>query len=172
MAQARTITQEEIELLEETRKKLKGRVEYRRLESVLFRAKEGKSAKEIASILRIAPRTVEKHQARYFKEGLAAFEVKKPGPKAGIPRYTTLEDEKALFTELEEQAKQGEWLKATKIKSLYEKRVNRPLGKTTIYKIFARTGWSKKQPRPTHPKGSEEVRDEFKKIPRNSSKYC
>jgi len=174
MVQARAITQEEVELLKAHGKKIRGR-----LESVLLRAEEGKTAAEIAVILQINPRTVEKHHQRYFKEGLAAFEFKKPGLKAGVPRYTTLEAEKALFTELQEKAAQGDLLKAAQIKPLYEQRIGRALGKSTIYKILIRNRWSKKKPRPRHPKGNDEAKEDFiaqhppgGKTAGKDSKYC
>lgn len=163
MVQARVISQEEIEAIEAKGKKIKGRKEYRRLESVLLRAKEGKTAEEIAIILRIHPRTVEKHHDRYFTEGLAAFDAKKPGIQKGVPRYTTIETEKALFTELKEKAEQGEILKAGQIKPMYEKRIGRQIGKSMIYKVLKRNGWSKKEPRPGHPQGNEAEKEAFKK---------
>src|SRR5437588_9841295 len=103
MNKIREFTAEEIELLEEKAKKIKGRLEYRRLESVLLRARDGKTSEEIAEILKIHPRTVEKHHQRYFQEGLAAFEPKNPGPPLGVPRFMSVEEEKALFKTLEER---------------------------------------------------------------------
>ena len=170
MVQAREITPEEIELLEARGRKIKGRFEYRRLESILLRAKEGKTAKEIAVILKIHPRTVEKHHERYFKEGLAAFEAKSPG-KPG-PRLMSDKEEKALFKTLEEKAEQGEWLKAAQIKPLYEEKVGKPVGESTIYKILHRNKWSKKQPRPKHPKADPQEQSLFKKTARNHPVDC
>lgn len=163
MVQARVISQEEIAAIEAKGKKIKGRKEYRRLESVLLRAKEGKTAQEIALILRIHPRTVEKHHNRYFTEGLAAFDAKQPGIQKGALRYTTIEKEKALFTELKKKAEQGELLTAGQIKPVYEKQIGRRIGKSTIYKVLKRNDWSKKQPRPRHPQGNDAEKEAFKK---------
>jgi transposase len=163
MVKARVISQEEIETLEAKGNKIKTRKEYRRLESVLLRAKEGKTAEEIGVILKINPRTVEKHHRRYFEEGLAAFDAKKPGVQKGTPRHTTVETEKTLFSELKEKAQEGEILKAGQIKPMYEERIGRTIGKSTIYKILKRNRWSKKQPRPRHPEGNDAEKESFKK---------
>jgi transposase len=172
MQKTREFTNEEIELLEEKGKKIKGRLEYRRLESVLLRARDGKTSKEIAEILNIHPRTVEKHHQRYFQEGVAAFEPKTPGPPPGVPRFMSVEEEKALFQSLEERAEQGDWLGAGQIKPLYEEKSGQALGKNVIYKILNRNKWSKKRPRPKHPKGDPEAQSLFKKTARDDSKYC
>jgi transposase len=79
MRPAKASSQEEIETLEAKAHKIKGRKEYRRLQSVLLRAKDNKSPEEISQILGIHPRTVQKHHRRYFKEGLNAFNERKPG---------------------------------------------------------------------------------------------
>jgi transposase len=165
MKKTREFTDEEIELLEEKGKKIKGRLEYRRLECVLLRARDGKTSEKIAEILKIHPRTVEKHHQRYFQEGLAAFEPKNPGPLQGVPRFMSVEEEQALFKTLEERAEQGDWLSACRIKPLYEEKAGKPLGMNTIYDILHRNRWSKKRPRPKHPKGDPEAQSLFKKTP-------
>lgn len=170
MVRAREITEEEIEILEAKGRKIKGRLEYRRLESVLLRAKEGKTAEEIAVILKIHPRTVEKHHERYFNEGLAAFEAKSHG-KPG-PRLLSAEEERVLFTTLEEKAEEGKLLKAAQIKPLYEEKAGKPIGGSTIYKILYRNQWSKKRPRPKHPKADPQEQSLFKKTARNYPVDC
>ena len=162
MVQARKMTSEEIAMLEEKGKKIKGRGEYRRLQSVLLRAKEGKTAQEIAKILDIHPRTVEKHHKPYFEEGLQAFEEQKTGPKG--PRFLSVEAEKQLLKTLELQAAQGQILTGEKVKQAYEQEAGKSVARSTIYLVLHRNGWSKKQPRPRHPKGEDEAKCLFKKI--------
>jgi transposase len=162
LVQARVITSEEIAALESKGKKIKGRREYRRQQSVLLRAKEGKTAEEIGKILNIHPRTVEKHHQRYFEEGLQAFEEKKGSPKG--PRLLSAEAEKALLKNLEAKAAQGQLLTGFQIKEEYEREVGRPVALSTIYVVLERNGWSKKHPRPRHPQGDEEAKSLFKKI--------
>jgi transposase len=171
MVLARMITEQEIEELESVEKRLTGKKEYRRLQSVLIRAKLGKSAIEIGAILNIHPRTVEKHHERYFEEGMATFSVKKPGSPSGN-RLTSVEAEKSLFKTLEEKAKTGEWLKAAQIKPLYEAVAGRVVALSTIYNVLQRNRWSKQRPRPKHPKGDPEKQELFKKTTRNHSVTC
>lgn len=162
MVRARVITDEEIAALEARGEKIKGRREYRRLQSVLLRAKEGKTAEEIAGILNIHPRTVEKHHRRYFEEGLQAFKVQKTGPKG--PRLLSAEAEKELLKKLELKAAQGGILTGEQVRKAYEREAGQPMALSTIYVVLQRNGWSKKRPRPRHPQGDEEAKSLFKKI--------
>ena len=165
MVRAREISPEEIEVLEATEKSIKGRREYVRLKSVLLRVRQGKTAKEIGDVLGLHPRTVEKHQERYFKEGLKAFEPKKPGPKKGEgPRLMSQEQEQAVLEKLESQASQGQVLKGAQVKEAIEKELGKTVALRTSYRILHRNGWRKQSPRPKHPKGDDEAKRLFKKI--------
>lgn len=161
MRPAKLISQEEVEALEARGKKIKGRKEYRRLQSVLLRAKENKTPEEIGRILEIHPRTVQKHQQRYFVEGLKAFEARKPGPKG--PKLLKAEEEAALFESLKEEAAQGRLVNTSTIKAKFEEKAGKSCSKNTIYRALQRNKWSKKQPRPRHPKGDDEAKGLFKK---------
>lgn len=161
---AKAISEPEIEALEAQGPKIKGRREYRRLQSVLLRAKENKSPEEIAKILGIHARTVQKHHQSYFQKGMKAFEVGIPGPKG--PRLLKKEEEAALFTSLQEEAATGQLLNATKIKALFEEKAGKTCARSTIYLVIQRNKWSKKQPRPRHPNGDEEAKSLFKKTKR------
>ena len=161
MRPAKAISQDEIEALEAKALNIKGRREYRRLQSVLLRAKDNKSPEAIGQILGLHPRTVQKHQQRYFKEGLAAFEAKKTGTTG--PRLLKPEEEFALFERLKAAAAAGELVNVCKIKALFEEKTGKPCANSTIYVVIHRNGWSKKQPRPRHPKGCEEAKTLFKK---------
>lgn len=170
MPLARQISQKEIEELEAQAPKIKGRREYRRLQSVLLRAKENKSPEEIAEILGIHPRTVQKHHQRYFREGDKAFKQGITGPKG--PLLLSEAQEVELFNSLKTEAAEGQLMNATKIKSRFEEKVGKPCAKSTIYVVLKRNGWSKKQPRPRHPKGDEEAKQVFKKTTRNNPVNC
>ena len=166
MRLARQISEKDIEELEAA-PKIKGRREYRRLQSVLLRARDNKGSEEIAEILGIHPRTVQKHHQRYFQEGLNAFEAGIPGPKG--PKLLSQEAEAEFFSTLQAQAAKGQVLKAAQIKPLYEAKAGKPCSSFTIYAALKRNGWSKKQPRPRHPKGEESAKALFKKTERNHS---
>ena len=165
MVRAREISPEEIEVLEATEKSIKGRREYVRLQSVLLRARQNKTAKEIGKVLNLHPRTIEKHHEQYFKEGISAFEPKQPGPKQGEgPRLMSQEQEQAVLEKLESQASQGQVLKGAQVKEAVEKELGKTIGLTTSYTILHRNGWRKQSPRPKHPKGDDEAKVLFKKI--------
>jgi transposase len=159
--QARLINKDEIVELERLSKKIKGRREYCRLQSVLLRARDGKTAKEIAILLNLNKRTVEKHHERYFKEGLSAFEAKSPG-KSG-PRLFTKEEEKALLENLESKSCQGEIIAAFQVKEAAEQQLGKKIALGTVYLLLHRNGWRKVKPRPRHPKGDNAEKEVFKK---------
>lgn len=154
---------QEIEQLELLGKQLKGKREYKRLQSVVLKVKQGKGAEEIADLLQLNVRTVYKHQERYRKEGRSAFESRKPGPPSG-PRLMSREDEKALLKALEARAGEGQLLTASQVKQACEEKLEKPVALSTVYLILHRNAWSKKRPRPRHPQGDEEAKTTFKKI--------
>ena len=165
LVRARVIHSDEIKHLEETEKTIQGKREYVRLQSVLLRVRQGKTAKEIGDVLGLHPRTVEKHQERYFKEGLKAFEPKQPGPKKGEgPRLMSQEQEQAVLEKLESQASQGQVLKGAQVKEAVEKELGKTISLSASYTILHRNGWQKQSPRPKHPKGDDEAKVLFKKI--------
>ena len=165
MVRARVIHSDEIKHLEETEKTIQGKREYVRLQSVLLRARQGKTAKEIGQVLNLHPRTVEKHHEDYFKEGISAFEPKTPGPKQGEgPRLMSQEQEQAVLEKLESQASQGQVLTGAQVKEAVEQELGKTIGLTTSYTILHRNGWQKQSPRPKHPKGDDEAKVLFKKI--------
>ena len=96
--QTRPLTDEDVQLLEAACKTIKGRRDYCRLQSVLCRARDGKTAKDISHVLGIHKRTVEKHHQRYFEQGLKAFEAKPTGRQG--PRLLKPSQEADLFASL------------------------------------------------------------------------
>ena len=96
-----TLELTQIEALELLAKEAKGKLEYRRIQSVLLREKFGKDVEDIAEMLHLHKRTVYKHCERYEKEGISAFEPKTPGPKKGEgPRLMSQEQESPQTTRL------------------------------------------------------------------------
>ena len=160
-----TLELTQIEALELLAKEAKGKLEYRRIQSVLLREKFGKDVEDIAEMLHLHKRTVYKHCERYEKEGLKAFEPKTPGPKQGEgPRLMSQEQEQAVLEKLESQASQGQVLTGAQVKEAIEKELGKTIGLTTSYTILHRNGWRKQSPRPKHPKGDDEAKRLFKKI--------
>jgi transposase len=163
MPPARKINEEEIAVLEALAPKIPGRREYRRLQCVLLRAKEGLNAEEIGKRLSLNPRTVEKIHERYFKEELKAFEKKRPGPKG--PRLYPIEIAQSVLNELSEKAERGEILRVREIQDTLTEKTGTSSCKGTVYNLLKRLRWSKKQPRKKHPKGDKEAQTLFKKTP-------
>ena len=124
----------QIEALELLAKEAKGKLEYRRIQSVLLREKFGKDVEDIAEMLHLHKRTVYKHCERYEKEGLKAFEPKRSGPKQGEgPRLMSQEQEQAVLEKLESQASQGQVLTGAQVKEAVEKELGKTIGLTTSY---------------------------------------
>ena len=165
MSLRREITESEMVALEAKGKTIKTRKGYLRWQSVWLRATENLSAAVIGKQIGLNERTVEKHHVRYFKEGLAAFDDKPMGTRG--PRLLSVEQEKAVLEEVSEQAKAGQVLKAEQIKPLMEEKAGKGISLGSVYVMLKRNGWSKKQPRPRHPKGCEEAKTLFKKPSRN-----
>jgi transposase len=159
--QTRPLTEADIQALEAIEQSIKGRREHRRFLSVYYRAKEGLTADIIALRLGIHPRTVEKHHQRYFKEGVAAFNPKSTGPQE--PRLMSQIDEILLFESLKTEAMTGQFVNTSVIKSRFEEKAGKSCATSTIYVVIRRNNWSKKQPRPRHPKGDDEAKCLFKK---------
>ena len=160
-----TLELTQIEALELLAKQAKGKLEYRRIQSVLLREKLGKDVEDIAEMLHLHKRTVYKHCERYEKEGISAFEPKTPGPKQGEgPRLMSQEQEQAVLEKLESQASQGQVLTGAQVKTAIEQELGKTIGLTTSYTILHRNGWQKQSPRPKHPKGDDEAKVLFKKI--------
>jgi transposase len=159
----RKLSEEELRLLEAKDAVIQTRREAKRLQSVLLRAKEGLSASEIGKRLGLHPRTVQKHQSRYFKEGLKAFDCNKTGTRG--PRLLSAEQEIALLETVREKAAAGQLLKAEQIKPLLEEKAGKACCLGSVYLLLKRNGWTKKQPRPRHPKGDDEAKSLFKKTP-------
>jgi transposase len=163
MGLLRELSEAAILELEAKDKMIKERREGKRLQSVLLRVREGKSAAEIAKQLGLHPRTVQKHQQRYFKEGLSAFDKKPMGTRG--PRLLRVEQEAELLESVAAQAAAGQLITARQLKRLVEEKAGKACCLGSVYGLLKRNNWSKKQPRPRHPKGCEEAKSLFKKTP-------
>lgn len=155
------LSPESINQLQEHEAKIKSRRAYKRWKGVCLTLIEGQSAEDAALELGIHPRTVEKHQKRYRDEGLAAF-CDRPTGSSG-PRLLTAEQEAAFFAEHLHAAQDGHVLRASYLYSEYVSLIGKPCCLSTLYKALNRNGWSKKMPRPRHPKGDEAAKETFKK---------
>ncbi len=151
------------ELLRETRSK----ADFQRVQCVWMRAELGMNSTEIAAAVGWNKSTVKIVQMRYFKEKeQALIGVGRGGRKNN---YLTHEEEKKLLDSFSDAARVGGVLVVSDIQVAYERKVGRPVAKSTVYRLLARHGWRKIAPRPSHPKSDPAAREEFKKNSPGSS---
>ena len=144
-------------LLKEARKK----ADFQRVQCLWMRAELGMNSTEIAAAVGWSKSTVKIVQMRYFREKeLALVGVGRGGRKR---ENLTYEEERKLLEGFSGVAEKGGVLVVSDIKAAYERKVGRPVAKSTVYRVLARHGWRKIAPRPRHPKSDPAVQEEFKK---------
>jgi transposase len=77
--------------------------------------------------------------------------------------HMSLSAEQFLMKSLEEEALSGKILTFRHIKKEVETFVGKEVSNDYIWDLFSRHGWSKKAPRPHHPKADKSAQDEYKK---------
>jgi len=154
------ISQEQLAELEAFEKQVTDKATYCRLQCMLLRAKQW-NAERIAEATSYSTRQVRRIQGAYFKKGVSAFERKKR-EKGGNQRLLPSQ-EVAMFKSLEAEASEGELVTVARIHEKFEELTGKPCSRSGVYHLVHRNGWSKKQPRPRHPKGCEEAKTLFKK---------
>ncbi len=134
---------------------------YKRIQCIFFRAKFDYSADLITKITGYKLQTVRNIHSAFLKYGLQALEINKKGGRNN--ELLTLTEEKKLITKFEDRAKEGGIIEISKIHETYEKIVGKKVAKSTTYRMLDRHNWRKITPRPTHPKSSLGVMENFKK---------
>ena len=150
----------QIELEEFQKSKMTG-FEFQRFLCVWLRIALGLSTKEIARAIHWHVNTVRYTQRDFVVRGVKALLEEKRGGRRR--QLLTAEEEKSFLASFECVAKSGSMLVAGEIKAALEKRLGRPVHKTTVYRILRRHNWRKVVPRPVHPKHNEEAASAFKK---------
>ena len=130
---------------------------------VLYLVQVGKqtSAEIIAPLVGFSKHTIYKIIEAYNNVGLAAIQTKVRGGRRR--ELLSIEQEKNLLQSLEILACGGKIKSAKDIRVKIEETVGKSVSDDFIWDVLKRNGWKKKKPRPHHPKGSTEVREEFKK---------
>jgi transposase len=162
MRPARTISEEQKEVIVRYLKDAKTKGGYQRVLCLWLRVSLGLDSNQIATGIGWQSATsVRRVQSQFFKEG----EQSLSGPGRGGRRREnlTLEQERLLLSAFFEKAEQGVLLVATEVKRAYEQVVGHPVPKSTIYRMLARHEWRKIVPRPHHPKANVEQQADFKK---------
>jgi transposase len=135
--------------------------EHERILCVWLRASLGLSSPQIATVLGWHPGSVRNLQARVLREGIGVLE--QPGRGGRHRAHLTRAEEEALLADFCFAAGQGGVVEAGPLRAAYEKQVEHPVAKSTLYRLLARHGWRKLVPRPYHPEASVQAQQAFKK---------
>ena len=140
--------------------------EYRRIQSIYFRAKYGYSAVQIADMVGLQIQTVRNLHAAYLKEGEAVLQLTGQGGR--YRSNLSLQEEDALLSAFEVDGQLGDIVEISQLHRAYEQRIGRSVPNSTVYRLLHRHGWRKLAPRGHHPKGNEALIERFKKTSHGS----
>ena len=134
---------------------------YKRIQCVYLKASKKLGCKEISEIICWSHGSVRNVHAEYIKHGDETFNLNGKGGR--YHENLSLSEEKEIIKSLEKKGKEGGILEISKIKEAYEKKANKEVNKTVIYRMLYRHNWRKISPRKNHPKNKKENIDTFKK---------
>lgn len=100
---------------------------------------------------------------RYCK--IASNEESPPRAKRSLRNraYMSKEEEKALLDQVLVDAEKGGVLVIPPLHETLCKQLGQPISLSTVYRLLHRHGWRKIVPDTEHPKGNEQMREEWKK---------
>jgi transposase len=124
---------------------------------------QGKRASEIADILCINVYKIYKTVEKYNRHGASWKSNIRLGGRREERCIMTLDKEKEFLQSIETEAINGNILTYQNVKSKVEEKVNRRVSDDYIWDMFKRHKWTKKVPRPSHPKADKEAQEVFKK---------
>lgn len=120
-------------------------------------------ATEIAKVLCVSVQKVYKVIEDYNKQGKDYKINVKWGGRRKETSYLSLEAEKQLLGKLKKKAMRGLIITAKDIKQEFENVIGQSVSDEYIWKLFKRHNWTKKTPRPEHPKTDNDKQEAFKK---------
>lgn len=135
---------------------------YKQAMAVILLNDYGFSIQEAAELMQCSHATISRLRNRFAKGEM----TKKP--RNGNNSYFSLEEEREIIREFEEQARSGTITNVSSIKEAYTKRLGHDVANSTIYRMLKRHGWRKVSPRPRHPQADKEAQEAFKKTSPNS----
>ena len=126
--------------------------------------RDGRSRTQIAQFLKVSRGSVNKWVRIYLNEGLEGLKEK---PRTGRPAYLSKEQKKqlALYINDKAQSNDGGRLIGTDIHLYIQTEFNQTYHTDSIYYLLKKMGFSWITSRSKHPKQSQQVQDNFKKIP-------
>ena len=124
---------------------------------------EGHSRTQIAKFLKVSRTSVNKWISTYLTEGIEGLDEK---PRTGRPHFLTPSQQKQLITYIKENAckPDGGRLIGRDIHAYIKKEFNRDYHTDYIYILLKKLGFSWITSRSRHPKQSDEIQEDFKKI--------
>jgi len=120
-------------------------------------------ASEISKVLCVSVQKVYKVIEDFNNNGKDYKTDKTWGGRRKETSYLSLEEEKNLLDKLNEKAMKGLIITAKDIKQEFENTIGESVSEEYIWKVFKRHNWTKKTPRPEHPKTDYEKQEDFKK---------
>lgn len=129
---------------------------------------EGKKSEDMAKVLGISKEILQRTVKQYNAHGIDFQQKIRWGGRRNATSFLTIEEEEKLLHDFSAKAASGKILTAKDIKREVEKKLKHTVSDDYIWDLFNRGGWSKKAPRPKHPKQNKEQQEAFKK---NSPKF-
>ena len=123
----------------------------------------GIKAERIAVVLSSSVTIVRRTVQIYNKHGEDFPKLKLWGGRRESLCHLSIKEEKELLKSIEKKSMRGEILTAKDIKREVEKKVKKEVSDDYIWDLFKRHEWTKKAPRPKHPKQNIQVQEDFKK---------
>lgn len=136
-------------------------IDWKIIESVKNNA--GIGAAEIAKVFCVSVQKIYKVIQDYNNNGKSYKTDVQWGGRRQATSYLSFEDEKKILENFSKKALKGLIITAKDIKSEFEKIIGKEVSEDYIWKVFKRHNWTKKTPRPEHPKTDYEKQEEFKK---------
>lgn len=136
-------------------------IDWKIIESVKNNA--GIEATEIAKVFCVSVQKIYKVIQDYNKKGKCYKTDVHWGGRRQATSYLSFEDEKKILDNFSKKALKGLIITAKDLKSEFEKIIGKEVSEDYIWKVFKRHNWTKKTPRPEHPKTDYEKQEEFKK---------
>ena len=124
---------------------------------------EGKKSEDIAIILGITKEILQRTVKQYNQYGSDFQQKIKWGGRRKQTSFLSLEEEQKMLDGFAQKASEGKILTAKAIKREIEKQLKQEVSDDYIWDLFNRCGWSKKAPRPKHPKQDLDAQEDFKK---------
>ena len=144
------------------------RAEYQRRLTIWLAYLEGWPAHRVARALGVSIPAVWKWVSQYNREGPKGLERVGRGGRRWA--FLTLEQERDLLAEVQEQAGRGQVLTAKQLLPRLGQVTKRKVSLDYVYRLLHRQGWRKLAPRPTHVKADPAAQEAFKKKPPTSSR--